>query len=203
MKIKNRIWIYPLLAMGFLLMLGSSSKKDTNLPEYASFLNTAGTGKVEWVTICHKPCTRVQKTLVIPIEALAAHLSHGDVIGECGNNCCPTTETEYVISNSPDQGDMIYVDDILKVYINGSLVASVEQHGRCCPPMSPIHFIANTGDLLRIEAIDANRCYSLEFLWLQKADGSCLTQLTGDIFGPNCDSEPPNQTFFNQTFTLP
>lgn len=35
------------------------------------------------VTICHKPGTPAQKTMVIPIQALAAHLGHGDVIGPC------------------------------------------------------------------------------------------------------------------------
>ncbi len=35
------------------------------------------------VTICHKPGTPAQKTMVIPIQALAGHLQHGDVIGPC------------------------------------------------------------------------------------------------------------------------
>lgn len=38
------------------------------------------TGKV---TICHKPGTPAQKTLVIPIQALPGHLGHGDTIGSC------------------------------------------------------------------------------------------------------------------------
>ncbi len=35
------------------------------------------------VTICHKPGTSAQKTKVIPIEALAGHLGHGDRVGPC------------------------------------------------------------------------------------------------------------------------
>ena len=35
------------------------------------------------VTICHKPGTPAQKTLVIPTEALDGHLRHGDTIGPC------------------------------------------------------------------------------------------------------------------------
>lgn len=35
------------------------------------------------VTICHKPNTPAQKTLVIPCHALAGHVRHGDTIGAC------------------------------------------------------------------------------------------------------------------------
>ena len=117
--------------------------------------------------------------------------------------CVATTGAEYVISGGPDPGAEIFVDDILRVFVNAGLVAEVSQGGRCCPPVAPIRFVADTGDILRVQAQDANDCYSLEALWLQKADGSCLTQLTGDIFGPNCGSEPPEQIFFDQNFTLP
>lgn len=41
------------------------------------------TGKCKRVTICHKPGTPAEKTLVIPIQALAGHLDHGDTIGSC------------------------------------------------------------------------------------------------------------------------
>ena len=64
-------------------------------------------------------------------------------------------------------------------------------------------FVADTGDTLRVQGIDANDCYSLEALWLQKADGSCLTQLSADVFGPNCGAERPQQIFFDETFILP
>ena len=37
----------------------------------------------EQVTICHKPGTPAQKTLEIPIQALAGHLVHDDQIGAC------------------------------------------------------------------------------------------------------------------------
>ncbi|MGH9851961.1 MAG: Kelch repeat-containing protein [Blastocatellia bacterium] len=35
------------------------------------------------VTICHKPGTPAQQTLVIPQQALAGHLGHGDTVGPC------------------------------------------------------------------------------------------------------------------------
>lgn len=117
--------------------------------------------------------------------------------------CVATAGAEYVISGGTEPDAGIFVDDILRVFVNGDLVAEVSQGGRCCPPANPIRFVADTGDTLRVQAQDANVCYSLEALWLQKADGSCLTQLTGDIFGPNCGSEPPEQIFFDETFPLP
>lgn len=198
MKTKNRIWICTLMVTGFLLLAASSSKKDGNLPDYASFLNTGNIGNIEMVTICHNPCTPHQKTLVIPVQALAAHLSHGDEIGACA-----TTDVEYIISHSPDPNDPIFVDNYLRVFVNGNLMVEVMGGGRCCPPVLPIHFIANSGDILRIQAQDHDVCYSLESLCLQKKGGSCLTQLTADIFGPNCGSEPPQSIFFDQTFILP
>jgi hypothetical protein len=35
------------------------------------------------VTICHKPGTKAEKTMVIPREALSGHLGHGDHLGPC------------------------------------------------------------------------------------------------------------------------
>ena len=34
-------------------------------------------------TICHKPGTPAEKTMVIPLPALSGHLGHGDHEGEC------------------------------------------------------------------------------------------------------------------------
>jgi len=114
-----------------------------------------------------------------------------------------TASTEFIISGGPNQSAAIYVDDILRVFVNGSKVAEVQQGGHCCSPVAPIHFFAHTGDTLRVQAQDANNCYSLDAIWLQKSDGSGLTQLSGDISGPNCDHEPLEQIFFDQIFTLP
>ncbi len=41
---------------------------------------------LEEVTICHKPGTPAQKTLIIPIQALPGHLAHGDTLGSCEGN---------------------------------------------------------------------------------------------------------------------
>lgn len=152
----------------------------------------------ESVTICHKIGTRSEKTLAIPTEDLAGHFGHGDGMG-----ACIAGGAVYVISGGLNQDAGIFVDDILRVFLNGDLIFEGSQGGRCCTPLDPIRFVATAGDILQVQAQDANACYSLEALWLQKANGSSLIQLTGDIFGPNCGSEPPEQIFFDQTLTLP
>lgn len=38
-----------------------------------------------WTTICHKPSGSNPVTITIPSSAVAAHLAHGDSMGECGN----------------------------------------------------------------------------------------------------------------------
>jgi hypothetical protein len=131
------------------------------------------------------------------VAAVAA--SSGGDTNSGGNG---DTSAEYIISGGPNPDAAIFVDDILRVFVNANLVAEVRQHGHCCPPVPPIRFVANTGDILRVQAQDEARdCYSLDALWLQKSDGSCLTQLTGDI--PGRCGEPPGRIFFDQTFTLP
>lgn len=117
--------------------------------------------------------------------------------------CVPTVGSEYILSGGSDPNAGIFVDDILRVTVDGVQVAEVHQGGRCCTPASPIRFTASTGGSLTVVAQDANDCYSLESLYLRKADGSCLMQLTDGISGPSCGQEPPGQVFFNQTFTLP
>lgn len=117
--------------------------------------------------------------------------------------CTATADAEYIISGSTLADSGIFVDDILRVFVNNSRVAEINQGGNCCPPADPIRFVASSGDTLRLQAQDANACYSLDTLWLQKSDGSCLTRLTGDIAGPNCNAEIPRQVFFDETFTLP
>ena len=39
---------------------------------------------LEGATICHKPGTRAEKTMIVPVDALAGHLGHGDSPGACG-----------------------------------------------------------------------------------------------------------------------
>lgn len=41
-------------------------------------------GQSEKVTICHKPGTPAQQTLVVAASAVGAHLGHGDLLGACG-----------------------------------------------------------------------------------------------------------------------
>jgi hypothetical protein len=117
--------------------------------------------------------------------------------------CEPTAGAEYILSGGADPSAGIFVDDYLRVYVNGDLITELTQGGHCCPPADPVHFIASTGDELRVEAQDANECYSLDPLFLQKNDGTCLMQLTEGIDGPDCGNEPPEQIFFDETFVLP
>jgi hypothetical protein len=117
--------------------------------------------------------------------------------------CVPTDDVEYIISGGPEPDAGIYVDDILEVFGEVFPIAQVGQGGGCCQAAAPIRFRGNTGEEIRVVARDGNNCYSLRALYLQKADGTCLTQLSDDIVGPNCGSEPPEQTFFDQTFDLP
>lgn len=171
--------------------------------EMKSIFEAGSKGKFKTVSICHKPCTPAQKQLVVPIQALEAHLQHGDFVGPCSKSCCPSIAAEFVLSGGTNPEKGIYVDDYLRVYINSELIAEITQGGHSSPPAEPIHFIANSGDVLRIIAQDANECYSLDALWFQKINGSCLTLITEDVYGPNCGSEPFGQIFFDQTFILP
>ncbi len=48
--------------------------------------NAQGNDAKSKITICHRPGTNAQHTLTINESALAAHLAHGDVVGECVGN---------------------------------------------------------------------------------------------------------------------
>ena len=50
----------------------------------AFFMPATGVSQ-EMVTICHKPGTPAEKTLILPVSALQGHLGHGDTIGPCGS----------------------------------------------------------------------------------------------------------------------
>ena len=120
--------------------------------------------------------------------------------------CVTTASAQYVLSGGPNATDHFNVDDWLHVDLNGVRIAEGSicfPDIRQCPGSAPIQFAAGTGALLRLRAEDANQCYSLDALYLQKTDGSCLTRLNSAISGPNCGAEPPKQVFFDQTFVLP
>jgi hypothetical protein len=48
------------------------------------------------VTICHKPGTPAEQTKTIPIQALPAHLGHGDIMGACVDATPTITPTETI-----------------------------------------------------------------------------------------------------------
>ena len=120
--------------------------------------------------------------------------------------CLSTASAQYVISGGPSATQHFNVDDILRVYLNGERIAEGTicfPDLRQCPGSAPIQFAAGTGDSLRLTAEDGNQCYSLDALYLQKGDGTCLTKLNDAIMGPNCGAEPPKQIFFDRTYVLP
>jgi len=48
-------------------------------------------GRVDPVTICHKPGTPAEKTMTLPaVAALGGHMVHGDTLGPCGTPVPPT-----------------------------------------------------------------------------------------------------------------
>ena len=57
--------------------------RDLSASEIQAIFNAGSAGMCKEVTICHKPGTPAQKTLVIPIQALKGHLGHGDAMGPC------------------------------------------------------------------------------------------------------------------------
>jgi hypothetical protein len=119
-----------------------------------------------------------------------------------------TLNVEYVLSGASDPTTGIQVDDFLSVFLNDEPIA---ERSIClgqvplgsCAEAAPVRFRGSTGDRLTLEARDGNVCYSVGPIFLQKADASCLRQLTPRIAGPNCGQEPPRQTFFRETYTLP
>lgn len=45
------------------------------------------------ISICHKPGTPAEKTLVLPPSAIPGHLGHGDLLGPCPGLVAPPTST--------------------------------------------------------------------------------------------------------------
>ena len=75
------IFILPLL--GLILLSQCTIDEPTAYQDTAEQIEVSLQKPGEVITICHKPGTPAEKTLVIPIQALAGHLGHGDVLGSC------------------------------------------------------------------------------------------------------------------------
>lgn len=123
----------------------------------------------------------------------------------------PYGDTTYTISGGPDRAAQFYVDDYLHIYVNGALVATVEQHGQCCPPSPPVTFRGPSGGTLRLIAEDmwgppecgaSGRANQLDALYLHKQGESVpITLLQTRINESSC--LPRIQFFFDQSYTLP
>lgn len=69
---------------------GKKSKKALGAQDPANTTPITSTGVI---TICHKPGTPAQKTLVLPASAGPGHLGHGDYLGVCEEQT-PTVPTD-------------------------------------------------------------------------------------------------------------
>lgn len=63
-------------------VFGDLSTSGGNVTAEIEFIRIASLNHAP-VAICHKPGTPAQKTMVIPRQALAGHLGHGDTVGPC------------------------------------------------------------------------------------------------------------------------
>jgi hypothetical protein len=50
----------------------------------ATLLYEPAPASQEMVTLCHKPGTPAEQTLILPESAVPGHMGHGDTLGECG-----------------------------------------------------------------------------------------------------------------------
>jgi hypothetical protein len=54
-----------------------------------------------WISICHKPGTPAEKTLLLPESAIRGHLGHGDRLGSCSGATTPPTSTVLTTGTVP------------------------------------------------------------------------------------------------------
>ena len=90
-RTNNSLSTFLKIIIGIVLLIGlvHSAKKST-------------------YTICHKPGTPAQRTLVVPASSLAAHISHGDTFAACpivtppsGECTCNITAIAELLANDP------------------------------------------------------------------------------------------------------
>ena len=66
-------FVVPILVVSGLVILSMA---------HALFATNENVG-TQMVTICHQPGTPSEQTLTVPVEAVRAHLAHGDYLGPC------------------------------------------------------------------------------------------------------------------------
>ena len=114
---------------------------------------------------------------------------------------------EYTLSGGPDPSVFPAVDDIIRIFRNGSLIQEIFPGCPNClfPPFS---FRGEPGDSLTIEAWDIHLEYLLSPLWIHR-DGQS-TMLTSGVPicsipsrpCPTADLPHPGFLFFRETYTL-
>ncbi|ARK11754.1 hypothetical protein [Fibrivirga algicola] len=67
----------------------SCQKDESATPQNDAALGKLSNAKATKVTICHKPDGANPITISVAQEAVAAHLAHGDNLGECGSIVTP------------------------------------------------------------------------------------------------------------------
>lgn len=71
--------------------------------------NASEGGGHDPVTICHKPGTPAEHTIVVDDDAVEAHLAHGDYLGECQGEPEPELVAYKVVAGMPRyRGDVFY-----------------------------------------------------------------------------------------------
>lgn len=72
-----------LLPLSNVMAVPAKNTSDITAKFDSSTVVTLSSSTHNNITICHKPGTPAEKTLVIPEPALNAHLRHGDTLGAC------------------------------------------------------------------------------------------------------------------------
>ena len=107
----------------------------------------------------------------------------------------------FILSGGPQSTDNFCVDDDIYVYLNETLIyADIDHYSASCNNQ-PVHFQANSGDKLRVVAIDAaGFCRGIGPLWLYYGNQSI--NLENGVDG-GCANWPAGVTFYDKIFDLP
>jgi len=137
----------------------------------------------EAVTLCHKPGTPAEKTLVLPSSAVTGHIGHGDVAGACGTPppppvCGPRTPPPPPPNTGlPDENEQEFISDATAV-LEGSSETAFLAAG------TPVTFRLSCSTLQKtLDAVHVyDNGYPLAFSALSLTDNS-VTLVAGLLSG--------------------